>query len=182
MAVKTGTCGIYVNPLTGAVSDNRTLFVPAIGERGRITVSNPSGENGFLAYAYNNSTTLGALYDGYIANTHTDYSCVFDYIRKGNGVTELTYVSGNAGGIASTGGNDGGIYLVANIDDMAFPAAPIDPGAPYTNASGLVAGSRNPSSGLYKNAGAADWSSTYSVFCAGWARESNLFVGDENNV
>lgn len=180
MSVKTGTCGYSYNPLTGAFSGSEVVFRPAIGERGRITLSNPTGRAGFYAYSYLNSTTLGEIYDGYLDTTHTDYSCVFDYVRKGDGKTTLTYVSGNAGALAVIPSDtNGDIYLVAGLD--TFPAAPIDPGAPYTNASGLVALSKNPSSGSYKSAGGADYSSTYTIFNAFWAKGSNRIAGDEGN-
>lgn len=185
MAVKSGSCGKEINPLTGAVTDNTLLFVPAIGERGRITIGDSFGSAGYLAYEYLNSTTLGDFFNGYTNVVHTNYSCVFDYIRMGNGVTVLTYVSGNAGALMDTAGyTEGGIYLEANLDDFAFPAPPYDFGAPYTDdGDGLVFDSKNPNSGSYKSAGAASWSADYTVFSAFWAKGSNRIAGDEvNNV
>ena len=182
MAVKTGTVGEYIDPLTGVLTDSAVLFRPAIGERGRITVSNPRGSAGFYAYCYLNSTTLGAVHNGYVDAVHTDYSCVYDYVRKGDGKTTLTYVSGTSGALTVNPSDiNGDIFLVTNLDNGAFPAQPFDPGAPYANDSGLVADSRNPLSGGYKNSGGADYSSTYTIFNAFWAKGSNRIAGDEGN-
>lgn len=183
MAVKTGTCAYSKNPITGAEDGSYTIFIPAIGERGRLTLTNGTVSAGYAAYAFLNSTTLGDA-DVHYSSGAGDFECVFDYIRKGNGITELTYVSGNAGAIGvdpyNTGGN---IYFTHGVDVVSLPAPPIDPGAPYYEDDGLVALSRNPYYPLsYRSSASSDYSATYTVFNAGWARGSNQFVGDENNV
>lgn len=159
---KNGSAGYAIDPMTGSFSGSTTVFTPAIGERGRIILSNPVGYQGFLAYAYINPTTLGPVYNGYIPGGRGDYDCVFDYVRGEDGITVLTYVSGNTESLISSGSSDGIISFNARLD-TGFPAPPFDPGAPYSDDFGLVALSKNPSSGMYVNSGGCDWSATYEI-------------------
>lgn len=166
MAIKSGTCGVEINPLTGVSDGSETLFVPVIGEWGRITLSNTTESSGRLAYDYLDSTTLGPVYNYYQFNPGEDLSCVYDYIRHGDGSVELTYVSGNPDGLTLGGSGGESIEFNSNVYPGVFPAPPTDPGSPYVEDDvNRVTNSYRPSRYTtgYVNASSADWSATYTA-------------------
>jgi len=185
MAIKSGSGSYWANEATGAAEGSNIVFTPAIGERGRITISGAKYRVGYTGYGWIDSTTLGEIIRnfGFTQNADTRNG-VYDYIRKGDGTVQLTFVSGYDGVLYNFNGALGGIQIYTSISDT-FPTSPRSVSPPYSrdlDRTDIIYDSDLPLYPAMAKSGLSwNFSATYTVFNAFWTKGSNRISGDEGN-